>query len=322
MPSEWNVLLPETIDPAGPESIADIATFTSIGEYDDRDAFLADCGRFEAMVVRVTELSAAVFEAADALEVVAKHGAGLDNVDIPAATEHGVIVCNTPGVNARSVAEHALTLVLVTRNRVLAADRHLETGGWDRHRFTSRELAGDTLGLFGFGDIARELVDVASGLNLEWIAYDPFVDRSAAPDRVTMVGSVAQLFARSDLVSVHAPLTDDTYHAIGESELGALGPEGAIVNTARGGIVDETELRDALKAGELGAAGLDVFEREPPSADNPLLARDDVVTTPHIGGLTEEALERMSRGAAANVRTVYEGGLPESTVNAAELPGE
>jgi len=317
MPTEtWDVLLPDTIDPTGPESLADVAAFTRIGEYEDRAAFVDDCDRFDAMIVRVAEIDAEVLDAAESLQVVSKHGAGLDNVDIPAATERGVVVCNTPGANSRSVAEHALMLVLATRKRVLAADASVRRGEWERPRFTNRELAEDTLGLFGFGNIARELADAVVGLEMDLLAYDPYVDESETPAGVEMVSSTEALFERSDVVSIHAPLTDDTHHAVGRAELDALGSEGAIINTSRGGIVDEDALLDALDRDALGSAGLDVFEQEPPEEGSALFDREDVVLTPHIGGVTAEALERMSRGAAANVRTVYDGGVPESTVNA------
>lgn len=317
MPADqWEVLLPSTIHPAGPESITDFASFISIDEYDGREAFLADCDRFEAMVVRVTEISADLIEAANSLQVVAKHGAGLDNVDIPAASEHGVVVCNTPGANAHSVAEHALMLILATRKQVVESDVTIRGGGWNRHQFENRELADDTLGLFGFGNIARELADIVSGFDVDLATYDPYVDESEIPEAVEMVSSSITLFERSDIVSVHTPLTEQTRHAVGREELAALGPNGAIINTSRGGIVDEVALLDALEEGDIESAGLDVFEQEPPADDNPLLDRKDVVLTPHIGGLTVEAMERMSWGAADNVRTVYEGGIPGSTVNA------
>lgn len=315
----WEILLPDTIHPAGPESLSDVASFTRIGEYDDRETFLADCHRFDAMIVRMTELSADVIEAVTSLQVVSKHGAGLDNVDVSAASEHGVVVCNTPGANSRSVAEHALMLILATRKRVVQADATVRGGDWNRHRFENRELAGDTLGLFGFGNIARELAAAVEGLGVDVVTYDPYVDESETPPDVEMVTSPASLFERSDVASIHTPLTDQTRHSVGRDELDALGPLGTVVNTSRGGIIDEDVLVEALDDGRLGSAGLDVFESEPPSENHSLLDRDDVVLTPHAGGLTDESMERMSRGAADNARTVYEGGLPESTVNADAL---
>lgn len=315
MAETWNVLLPERIDPTGPESISDFAACTTISEYDSVDDALDDIGRYDAAVVRVAPLGAAVIDSADRLQVIAKHGAGLDNVDIAAASERGVVVCNTPGANARSVAEHAVGLLFALRRNLRAADRHVREGNWDRGAFTGHELTGDTLGLFGFGNIAREVSDIARGLGQDVLTFDPYVPEEEIPARVERVTELSTLFERSDAVSIHAPLTDETRHAVSGEELAVLGERGVLINTSRGPIVEEAALLEALDSGALNAAGLDTFEEEPPGEDNPLYERDDVRLTPHIGGATDEALTRMSRRAARNVRTVYEGDLPGSTVN-------
>jgi len=315
MAETWDVLVPREIDPSGPESIADFADCTGMDEYDTVDAALDDIGRYDAVVVRIAGLDADVIDRADRLQIIAKHGAGLDNVDIDAASRRGVVVCNTPGANSRSVAEHALSLLFALRRNHRGADRHVRGGGWDRGAYTGRELTGNTLGLFGFGAIARETSDLAHGIGQDVLMYDPYVPDDDVPARVERVSEFRDLFARSDAVSVHAPLTPETRHAISTEELTALGERGILLNTARGPIVDEDALLEALETDALGGAGLDTFEEEPPAEDHPLFGRDDVVLTPHVGGVTEEALARMSQRAAANVRTVYEGGVPPSTVN-------
>jgi len=322
MSDTWNVLVPSEIDPSGPSSLADIAECTGMDEYDSVDAALEDIGRYDAVIVRVAELDRAVIDDADRLQVIAKHGAGLDNVDIDAASERGVVVCNTPGANSRSVAEHALSLLFALRRNHRAADQHVRDGGWDRAAYTGRELTGDTLGLFGFGAIAREMSDLAHGIGKDVCMFDPYVPDDDVPTRVQRVTEFRDLFARSDAVSIHAPLTDETRHAISTDELAALGPDGILLNTARGPIVDEAALVEALETDALGSAGLDTFETEPPRAEHPLFARDDVLLTPHVGGVTTEALTRMSERAAGNVRTVYEGDVPPSTVNRAALGEE
>jgi len=322
MAETWDVLIPEQIDPSGPESITDFATCTGMDEYDSVDAALGDIDSYDAVVVRVAELDAAVIDRAERLRVIAKHGAGLDNVDIDAASDRGIVVCNTPGANSRSVAEHALSLLFALRRNHRGADQHVRGGGWDRGAYTGRELTGDTLGLYGFGAIARETSDLAHGIGQEVLMYDPYVPDDDVPARVERVAEFRELFARSDAVSVHAPLTPETEHAISTEELTALGPDGVLINTARGPIVDEDALLAALEDDALGAAGLDTFAEEPPAEDHPLFDRDDVVLTPHVGGVTEEALARMSQRAAENIRTVYEGGLPLSTVNRDAIEGE
>lgn len=319
MPENWNVLLPSEIDQSGPESIADFATCTGIDEYDSEAAALDDIGRYDAVITRVAPLDADIIDRADKLKVIAKHGAGLDNVDIDAASERGIVVCNTPGANARSVAEHAVSLLFAVRRNLRTADQHVRAGEWERGAFTGHELTGDTLGLFGFGAIARETADLVHGMGQTVLAFDPYVPDDDVPSRVKRVDDLSELFERSDAVSIHAPLTPETRHAVSTAELAALGERGILINTSRGPIVDEAALVEALESGTLKGAGLDTFEEEPPGEDNPLYDRDDVLLTPHVGGVTDEALARMSQRASDNIRTVYEGDLPPSTVNRTAL---
>lgn len=311
----WEILLPETIHPAGPKTINDIATFTSRGEYDTLDDLIRNVGRFDALIVRTEEVSAAVIEAATELKVVAKHGAGVDNIDIGAATENGVVVCNTPTANSRSVAEHALTLLMTVCKQIVRADSQIRQGRWERSGVANREVSETTLGLFGCGNIGKKVVARANGLDMECIVYDPYVDEDDLPSYVETVPSTSELFETADHVSVHAPLTEDTRHAISTPELRRLPAHGILVNTSRGEIVDEDALLDALESGAIRGAGLDVFAAEPIPDDHPLLDVDTVVLTPHLAGITEEAMRRMSTQAADNVRTVYEGRVPHSTLN-------
>jgi len=315
MSEPWQILLPTQIDPSGPSSIADFAECTGMDEYDSVDAALDDIATYDAVIVRVAELDREVIERAANLKVIAKHGSGLDKVDIEAASEHGIVVCNTPGVNSRSVAEHAIALQFGVQRNLAAADRHVRDGGWDRSAYTGHELQGDTLGLMGFGAIAQETAMIAQGIGQDVVVYDPYVPADDVPGEIDQIDDLTALFARSDTVSIHVPLVKDTRHAVSTPQLEALGDGGVLINTSRGGIVDEAALFEALEDGVIAAAGLDNFEQEPPEEDNPLLDRDDVLLTPHVGGVTYNALARMSRAAAANVRTVYEGELPESTVN-------
>lgn len=322
MTEQWNVLVPEYVDPVGPDSIRDIAQITGHEAYDSMADAVADIDQYDAVIVRVAPITAEVIEHADNLKIIAKHGTGLDNVDIEAASERDIVVCNTPGANARSVAEHAVALLFALRRHIRPADRHVRDGGWDRSSFAGHELTGDTLGLFGFGAIAREVADIAQGMGQTVLTYDPYVADDDIPARVERVGEFDELFERSDAVSIHAPLTPETRGAVSTAELSALGAGGVLVNTSRGPVVDESALVDALETGTIAGAGLDTFEEEPPGEDHPLYDHDDVLLTPHIGGVTDKALARMSQRAADNVRTVYEGGVPESTVNRDAVEGE
>ncbi|MDS0280651.1 hydroxyacid dehydrogenase [Haloarcula onubensis] len=321
MSETWEVLLPKEIDPSGPDSISDFANCTGMDEYDSYDDALADIARYDAVIVRVAPLSADVIDRADDLKVISKHGAGLDNVDVAAATERDIVVCNTPGANAQSVAEHAIASLFGLRRHLHTADRHVRAGEWDRAAFTGRELSTDTLGLYGFGDIAQKTAAMATGMGMRVVAYDPRKPDEYFPEEVQRAERFEGLFERADAVSIHVPLTEQTHHSISTAELRALGEHGVLVNTARGAVIDESALVEALDAGTVGGAALDTFESEPPGEDHPLFGRDDVLLTPHIGGVTTQALARMSRQAAANVRTVYEGGTPDSTRNAEGLSG-
>ena len=315
MSSTWTVLLPPTIDPVGPESLADIATCTSRAAYADEDALIADIDRYDAIITRTQPVTERLLAAADRLQIVAKHGTGVDNVDLAAASEHGVVVANTPGENANSVAEHAVALLLAAKRNVVDADHATQTGEWRRADFRGHDLRGRTLGLFGAGNAGTRVATLLAGFDVTCVAYDPYADPDSLPETVSLVDDETTLFERADDVSVHAPLTPETRHAIGAEALDALPEDGVVVNTARGGIVDEAALVAALEAGELGGAGVDVYETEPPTPDDPLLSCPGVVRTQHNAGTSAEALANMSRAAAALVRTAYEGEVPETALN-------
>jgi D-3-phosphoglycerate dehydrogenase len=317
MAEKWRVLLPKQIHPAGPDSLADIADFGLVSDYGtDPEDLVSVIGDFDAVILRAAQLDRSVIEAADELKVISKHGVGLDNVDIEAASERGIVVCNTPGVNSRTVAEGAISLLVATRRNLIQADEAVRNGNWearaDWDRFCRHTIEDDTLGLFGFGNIACEAARMALGLGMDCVTYDPYIDDEDLLDGISRVSAKGDLFDRADVVSVHTPLTEKTNHAIGSEELREID---YIVNTARGGVIDEEALLEELEDGDLITAGLDVLEQEPPAEDNPLLDRDDVVLTPHFAGLSVESTYQMSVGAAENVRTVYDGGVPDSTVN-------
>ena len=315
MSSTWTVLLPPTIDPAGPESLGDIATCTSRAVYADEDALVADIDRYDAIITRTQPVTERLLAAADRLQIVAKHGTGVDNVDLAAASEHGVIVANTPGENANSVAEHAVALLLAATRNVADADRATQAGEWRRADFRGRDLRGRTLGLFGAGNAGTRVATLLAGFGVTCVAYDPYADPASLPETVSLVDDEVEFFERADDLSVHAPLTPETRHAIGAEAFALLPDDGVVVNTARGGIVDEAALVTALEAGDLGGAGVDVYETEPPAPDDPIASCPGVVRTQHNAGTSAAALANMSRAAAALVRTAYEGTVPETALN-------
>ena len=317
MAQQWQVLLPEKMDETGPESITDFAECTWLSEYEDHDALLDDVGKYDAMIVRAASLQVteALLERAENLKVIAKHGVGVDNIDMEAASARSVIVCNTPGANAQAVAEHTLGLVLAVRKNVLVADDDLRDGVWERDKYATPELKESTLGVFGCGDIGTNTTRFAAAMGMECLAFDPYLSEEDVPLHVKKVETKNALFDRSDIVCVHAPLTPETQWAISTAELRRLGSSGIIVNTSRGGVVEEDALVTALQGGDLGGAGVDVFVEEPPSTDHPLLEREDVVVTPHIAGTTTTSARKKSLRAAENIRTVYNRDIPDSTLN-------
>lgn len=325
MSDQWNVLLPDKIDEAGPNSIEEFADFTSVTEYGETEDDLAPhMEKFDAIILRTAEISEKVIRAADNLKVISKHGAGLDNVDISAASDRNIVVCNTPGKNSRAVAEHTITLMMATRRNILSADQGVRNGKWNETRsdwdqFRRSEISDDVLGLFAFGNIAGIVADIATALGMECLTYDPYITDEELGREIDRVETKEELFEKSDIVSIHCPLTNETRHSVGLSEFRSLGSDGAIINTARGGVIDEDSLLTALQKDIISGAGLDVLEKEPPSQNHPLLQSNKTILTPHYGGISVEATYEMSLGAAENVRVVHEGGVPESAVNVESL---
>jgi len=258
----------------------------------------------DGLLAGLDEITADVFARAARLRVVARYGVGVDQVDLEAAERHGVVVTATPGANANAVAELTIALVFaLARPLVLGRERVL-AGEWPALRGV--ELSGRTLGLLGLGRIGSLVAAKAVGLGLRVLAHDPFVAES---DVATLV-SLETLAGESDFLSLHAPLTDDTRGIVGRTLLGKLKPDAALVNTARGDLVDENALLWALEEGPLRAAALDVLSEEPPRPGHPLLDRDDVLVTPHVGPHTAEATTAMGRMALDELLAVLAGGAP------------
>ncbi len=274
----------------------------------------------DAIVVRVFKIDEALLGNAPRLKLVAKHGSGVDNIDIPAASRHGVLVCNTPGgANSTAVAEGAVTLMLAVLRQVRAMDACVREGRFnERWKLSLHELWGKTLGLVGCGQIARVTARICgTGFNMKVLAYDPFVSAAdMAKAGATKVESLAALAAQSDVISVHAPLSKATQHLVNAAAIAAMRPHAIIVNTSRGGLIEEAALIAALQAKKIGGAGLDVFEQEPPAADNPLFKLDNVVLSPHVAGVTEDALRGMAMSVAEVIDSVFAGKQPATLLNA------
>jgi D-3-phosphoglycerate dehydrogenase len=273
----------------------------------------------DAVIVRSgTTITAELLEDPGKLRAVVRAGVGVDNIDVAAATRKGIVVMNTPGGNTVSTAEQTLALLLALARNIPAADAHVRQAPakWDRTRFTGAQLAGKTLGVVGLGRIGREVARRAAGFDMKVVGFDPFL----SPDRAAQLGieavsSLDQLLPRCDFLTVHVPLTDETRDLVGARELALLPPGARVLNCARGGIVNEPALAEALRSGRLAGAALDVFVQEPPPADHPLLKMPNVVLTPHLGAATVEAQTSVAREAAQLVIDYLTRGVVQFAVN-------
>jgi D-3-phosphoglycerate dehydrogenase len=247
-------------------------------------------GLYDALVVRSqTQVTAEVVEAGEHLKVIARAGIGLDNVDVEAATRRGVMVVNAPQSNILSAAEHTVALLLSQARMIPQADQALKRGEWARSRFQGVELAGKTLGVVGLGRVGAMVAHRAGAFGMRVIAFDPYVSRDRAKEMgVELMPGLEAVLVQADFLTIHLPRTPETEGLIGERELALMKDGARIVNTARGGIVDEDALAKALKDGHLGGAALDVFAVEP-TTESPLFELENVVVTPHLGASTVEA---------------------------------
>ncbi|MBY6091847.1 hydroxyacid dehydrogenase [Maritimibacter alkaliphilus] len=284
-------------------------------------AVIADCmvsSGAVGIVSRMGRIDASVMDAAPQLKVISKHGVGVDNIDTAAAAERGIPVLVATGANAVSVAEHAIALLLAAVKRVLPLDAGLRAGRWEKPGFQGRELAGSTIGLMGIGAIARATGQMAAGLGMERIAYDPFAPDSAfAAAGARRCASFEELLEGSDVLSLHCPLTDATRQILNAEALARMPAGSYVVNTARGGLIDEAALVAAVESGHIAGAGLDTFASEPPEPDHIFFAQPNIVMTPHIGGVTAQANARVGTEALRGIFEILAGQPvpPERIVN-------
>jgi D-3-phosphoglycerate dehydrogenase len=273
---------------------------------------------YDAVVVRSqTRVDAAAIEAGGKLKVIARAGIGLDNVDVEAATRRGVMVVNAPQSNILSAAEHTMALLLALARNVPQADASLRSGRWDRERFQGVELHGKTLGIVGLGRVGTMVAQRSLAFGMRLIAYDPYVSRERARELgIELMPDLGALLVQSDFITVHIPRTSETEALIGERELSLMKEGARLVNTARGGIVDEAALADALRSGRLGGAALDVFQDEPVE-QHPLFGLPNAVVTPHLGASTREAQDKAGLAIAEMVRLALKGEFVPYAVNVA-----
>ena len=286
------------------------------------DELARDLAKADALIVRsATQVTAALLATAPRLRVVARAGTGVDNVDVPAATARGILVMNAAGANSISVAEHALALMLSLARAVPMADASMKRGVWEKKKLTGVELRGKSLGVVGFGRIGREVAARARAFGMDILAYDPYIASRAADAAGVPLVELTELLERADFISLHVPALPETRHLINASTLSKTRKGVRIVNTARGELIDEGALADAIESGHVAGAGLDVFETEPP-IDQRLTALPQVVATPHIAASTTEAQELVGSEIAVNVRDYLQEGIVRNAVNFPAVPPE
>ncbi len=315
----WNVLTGRELRVEALNVLDEFAEVTVADSYANYDALIDDLDRFDAIIWGGITVTREWIENAPNVKLITSTGVGLDSVDIDAATEHGIPVCNNRGANTQAVAEYSISAMLAVRRGLVQADKDVRSGTWEKYGYMSSEVTGQTMGVLGYGAIGRLVIDLARGIDMNGIAFDPYVDDEDFPEGVEPVDSVLELFERADAVGVHAPLTDETRGIVGEEEFRALGSDGIIVNAARGGLIQEDALVEALRNDVIWGAGIDVFVEEPAPDDHPLFELDNVIVSPHMAGSTKISVPAKDKGGAENVRMMYNQQLPPTTVNRDEL---
>jgi D-3-phosphoglycerate dehydrogenase len=308
------VLLSKAIQPAAMEILAGKVEPVILPNeaVETTKQFVADV---EGIILRTNlKVTREIMEAAPKLKIISRTGVGVDNVDVNAATEKGIIVCYTPGVNANSVAEQTVALIVGVAKQLKLMDKSVREGNWKiRNAALAMDVDGKTLGLVGVGRIGSLVAQKCRlAFNMRVIAYDPYVQQLAG---VEMCSSLEQVVKQADFVSLHVPYTQEIHHLVDASLLSLMKPDAVLINTSRGSLVDETALVDVLKKKAIAGAGLDVFEQEPPAKDNPLFAFDNVITTPHSAALSRECELKVALVAAQAIVDYVEGKHPQYVYN-------
>ncbi|MBI5599718.1 MAG: phosphoglycerate dehydrogenase [Deltaproteobacteria bacterium] len=269
-----------------------------------------------------TKVTSDVIAAAENLKVIGRAGTGVDNIDVPAATKKGVIVMNTPGGNTITTAEHAIAMMLALARNIPQATASMKRGEWEKKKFEGTEITDKTLGILGVGNIGSVVASRAQGLKMNVMAYDPYISGEAADKLGITLVTLDELYAKSDFISIHVPLTNETRNIVNKDAFKKMRKGIKLINCARGGIVNEKDLYDAIKAAVVSGAALDVFAEEPTPRDNPLLSCEEVILTPHLGASTFEAQEKVAAAIAEQMADYLTKGSIRNAVNVPSIPAE
>ncbi|HUW23000.1 MAG TPA: phosphoglycerate dehydrogenase [bacterium] len=283
---------------------------------------LKHIGEYDALLVRsTTKVTKEVIDAAKNLKVIGRAGVGVDNIDVEAASKRGILVMNTPGGNTISAAEHTMSMLLALSRCIPQANISLKSKQWEKKKFLGTEIFKKTLGIIGLGRIGGEVAKRAQSFGMEIIAYDPYISKAHAREIGVKLVSFPELIKQADYITIHIPSTSETKHIINKETINQMKEGVRIINCARGGIIDEAALAEAVKSGKVGGAALDVFEKEPPF-DSPVLGLENIIVTPHLGASTEEAQINVARDIALQVLDFLKKGIVRNAVNMPELDSE
>lgn len=312
--NEMKVLIADKINGKGInelEEFAEVIVQTDI----TGEALVSFIKDFDAIVVRSrTRVTREVIEAASKLKIIARAGVGVDNVDVEAATEKGIVVVNAPESASVSVAELTIGLILSLSRKISIADKSVKNGKWEKNKFMGMELTGKTLGIIGMGRIGTQVAIRCKSFAMNILVYDPYLPSITASKIGVSVVGLETLLKNADIITIHVPFTPKTRHLISMDEFNLMKENAFIINCARGGIINEDDLYDALSKGKIGGAGLDVFENEPPEG-SPLLELDNLVATPHIGASTREAQRDAALIVAKEIKKFFNGETPKNVIN-------
>ena len=317
------ILISDNLSKQGVEILQKAGLTVDVKTKMSKEELLRDIKRYEGLIVRsATKVTAEVLAVAEKLRIIGRAGSGLDNVDITTATKRGIVVMNTPGGNTVTTAEHTLAMIFALARKVPQATASMKAGKWEKERFMGTELYNKHLGIIGMGQIGSHLAKLAQGVMMNVVAFDPYL----AEDRARKMGiemlSLQELFRRADIITIHTPLTPETKNIINAHTIGTMKDGVKIINCARGGIINENDIVEALKSGKVGGAAFDVFDEEPVKPGHPLLSLENFICTPHIGASTMEAQENVAIGIAEQIVDYLTRGIARGAVNVPSVPAD
>ncbi|HEY5599139.1 MAG TPA: phosphoglycerate dehydrogenase, partial [Candidatus Manganitrophaceae bacterium] len=310
------VLISDSLSDRGVEILKKAGLTTDVKTKLTPAQLIEEIPQYDGLIIRSgTKVTKDVIAAAKNLKIIGRAGSGLDNVDIPAATKRGIVVMNTPGGNTITTAEHAFALIMSMARQIPQANASVKSGKWEKNRFMGMELFNKTLGVIGVGQIGSYVAKLAQGMNMTVLAYDAYLAPENARKLGVEVVDLDTLFSRSDIITIHAPLTAETKYMISATAIQKMKHGVRIVNAARGGIINEKDLFDAMNGGKVAAAAFDVFEKEPVDPSNPLLTLENFICTPHLGAATTEAQENVAVQVAEQMADFLLTGAVSNALN-------